>query len=101
MSDFALLPGGILAVAAGPHLVIIDMAQSIFARAESGDSSLPDFHRFHLEQCIVWNREHQVRATLAALRTALEKRVTYKSIPPEAYWQSLSPEAVSQPQAVN
>jgi hypothetical protein len=96
MSDFALLPGGFLVLAAGPELLIIDMAQSIFAREGPSDSSLPDFHRFHLEQCIVWDREDQVRATLANFQTALEKREFYEVVAPEAYWQTAQPEAVDQ-----
>jgi hypothetical protein len=75
--------------------MIIDMTQSISARAELGDSSLPDFHRFQLEQCIVWNRDDQVRATLANLQTALKDGRFYNSIPPEAYWQPVEDEMVS------
>jgi len=96
VSDFALLPGGYLVVAAGPQLVTIDMRRSISARAELGNSSLPDFHRFHLEQCIVWNRDQQVRATLANLQTAVKDGKSYNSISPEAYWQAVEDETVGQ-----
>jgi hypothetical protein len=88
MNGFTLNPGAILVVVAGPQIITIDLSQAISAKIKHSSTNLPDFHRFNLEQCMVWDYERQVREVLSRLQTMLRGGRTFEALSPESYWRT-------------
>jgi hypothetical protein len=86
LSGFTFMPGGRLVLCTGTQISTLDLTTADLKRLRQGRTRLPDFHRFHLEQCIVWNREAELQDILARLNSALDGKQEYQALSPESFW---------------
>lgn len=90
LSDFTIMPGGHLVMRAGTQILTAGPTIADQERSNEGCTGLPDFHRFNLEQCLVWNHEGRVRDILARLDLTVQGTREYVALSPEEFWMNAS-----------
>ena len=91
LSSFTTIPGGQVVMCAGTQILTAQPTAVNSETLSQGCTALPDFHRFHLEQCVVWNREEQIRNILLRLDKTLGGVSRYANLSPEEFWSADKP----------
>lgn len=90
LAAFTMLPDGSTFTVAGQQVFVTKPDEPTLLQILDGNSPLPDYHRFNLEQCIVWNKISVVEDILTRMNESVKDGVAYRQLDPEAYWLSSS-----------